>query len=183
MSLTKPSDYKGLIAISQNRYDDEKLQLFLDELEGQCLTDLLGCDLYALFVADLVLGVPQSARFLAIYNIISIDVEGFSVGDWYYDYYNFYCSNKQNRSRGMLAMLKGFMFFEYVRIQQQTNSSIGTNKSVGVASELVSPPNTSAITNYNKSILDYWNIQYYIKENSDTYPEFNGLTKESISLI
>ncbi|GAG46870.1 unnamed protein product, partial [marine sediment metagenome] len=71
----------------------------------------------------------------------------------------------------------------YTRDQPQTNSSIGTSTSKGVASDLVAPINTTAIKNYNLSILDYWNIQYYICENSSVYPEYNGIKKQPTGIV
>lgn len=186
MSLTIPSDYKGSVSIAQNKNDRVKLQEYLDEKEPEYLTDLLGCELYDLFVSDLDIdNKPQTQRFIDIYNAICDDLEGvcFIAIDWYEDYLNCYCSNRQNRSKGIISMLKGFMYFEYVRDQQVVNSSVGPNKSVGVASELVNNSSTSINKNYNKSIVDYWNIQYFIKINPDIYPEFNGITKQSISVI
>jgi hypothetical protein len=185
MSLTKPSDYNGRVAITQNKFDASDLQIYLDNLEADYLQDLLGCDLYDLFVADLdVDNLPQTQRFIDIYNKFCNDIStSFYPGQWYFDYYNLYCLNKQNKSRGMLKMLEGFMYFEYVRDQDKLNSSIGVSKSKGVASNMVAPTNTNVIREYNKSLLDYWNIQYYICDNSDVYPEYNGIIKESISLI
>ena len=147
--------------------------------------DLLGCDLYDLFVADLDgNGVPQTARFTAIYDAFCIDIEGTSFNfKWSYDYYNYYCQNRQNKSRGILAMLRGFMFFEYTRDQPQLNSSIGTSTSKGVASDLKTPNQTALKKQYNKSILDYWNIQFFICENESDYPEYNGLRKGSVTII
>lgn len=186
MSLTKPSDYKGTVNIAQDKYDRAALQDYLDELESSYLEDLLGCDLYALFVADLdVNNVPQTARFLTIYNKFCFDIDNCCFIDqlWLFNYTNYYCNNGQNKSRGMVEMLKGFLYFDYIRDQQITNSSIGANKSKGVASDLVSNKSTAMVRAYNKSILDYWNIQYYLKDNEDVYPEFNGIIKESISIL
>ena len=51
-------------------------QNYLDKYEKYFLVHLLGADLYALFIADLVAGVPQTARFLDIYNPFEIDDGG-----------------------------------------------------------------------------------------------------------
>lgn len=188
MSFTKSSDYKGINNISQNKYDSAYLQDYIDELEKEYLTDLLGCDLYALLIADLDIdGIPQTARFTALYEAICVDIESVYYGGdnswWYSEYYQHYCGNKQNRSRGMVEMLKSFIYAEYVREQANTNSSIGLSKSKGVASDMVRLDASAIRRNFNKGMNDYWNIQYYICENSATYPEYNGLRREKVSVL
>ena len=53
MSLTTQTDYKGTVRISQNGLDGDILQDYLDEKEPMYLKDLLGCDLYDLYVSYL----------------------------------------------------------------------------------------------------------------------------------
>ncbi len=187
MSLTKPSDYKGTVAISKNKYDKADLQLYLDELEPEYLKDLLGCDLYDAFVADLALapvGQPTAQRFIDIYNAFCIDIDTICYTyDWYNTYYAYYSLNSQNRSRGIKEMLKGFMYLEYVRDQEKTNSSVGVSKSKGVASDLIGANKAGLKKAYNKSIKDYWNIQYFICQDLTTYPEYNGIRKQGLSII
>lgn len=185
MSLTKPSDYKGSVKIAQNDFDTDFLQDYLDEKEPDYLRDLLGCELYDLFVADLINGIPQTQRFIDIYNAFCNDIDSICFIDpiWNAWFIESFCFNEQNRSRGVMEMLKGFMYFEYVRDQPIANSSVGPNVSVGIASDLV-PLNSTAIKKaYNKSIKDYWNIQFFIQDNETDYPEFNGVIKRSISIL
>ena len=185
MSLTKPSEYNGTVTITKNKYDQADLQDYLDELEPLYLKDLLGCELYELFIADLDGdGVPQTERFTKIYDAFCYDLNNiwYPYG-WNKLHYNYYILNQQNRSRGIIAMLKGFMFFEYTRDQAKLNSSIGTSTSDGVASTLRTALNTSAVKNYNKALVDYWNIQYYICKNSEIYPEYEGVFKYATGLI
>lgn len=167
MSLTKPSDYKGSVRISQNGLDKSILQDYLTEKESEYLRELLGCELYDLYVADSVDGVPQNTPYTTIFNPLCLPS-----GD---------C--KQGRSRGIKDMLIGFMYFEYVRDQHQINSSIGVSKSIGVASELLNPDNTMVKRIYNKSIIDYQVIQYYICQNIGDFPTYNGVKKEAISIL
>ena len=185
MSLTKPKEYKGKVSIAQDKLTSAALQTYLDDSEPEYLTDLLGCELYDLFVADLDgNNIPQSPRFTAIYDAFCFDIDTVCIMEpWYIDYFPMYAINNQNKSRGMLAMLRGFMFFEYTRDQPQVNSSIGTSTSKGVASDLIAPTHTVLVREYNKSLVDYWNIQYFIRQDTDTYPEYNGLIKRSISII
>lgn len=189
MSLLTATDFTGIFAVSQNKYDSAKLQLYIDQLEESYLEELMGCDLYALYKADLdVNNIPQTQRFIDIFNKFCYDTQ-YCVKDCEPNYFDYplyflnYCFNYQNKSRGIKDMLRGFMFAEYTRDQQITNSSIGANKSTGVASSLVANSAQAIRRHYNDSIKDYWNIQYYIVENESTYPEFKGVKKEYISIL
>lgn len=190
MSILAPSDFTGTVAIAQNQNDSAKLQQYIDEWEDILTDDLLGCELGDLFRTDFAsvpAGEPTAQRFKDIYDKFCNDIDTPSVYySWSccYEYYHLYCINMQNKSRGMKEMLKGLIYLLYVRDQPNVNNSIGTSKSKGVASELV--PATQLTLPYNRSINDYWNIQYFIvKEEADngTYPEFNGIKKGVISII
>jgi len=167
MSLTTQTDYKGTVRISQNGLDGDILQDYLDEKEPMYLKDLLGCDLYDLYVADLdVNEIPQTAPYTTIFNPICNDDD---------------CDQK--RSRGIKEMLKGFMYFEYVRDQHQINSSIGVSRSKGVASDMILPGSSIINKPYNLAVKDYQAIQYYICQNMTDFPTYEGLKKEAISII
>ena len=61
----------GEYTIPQDCYSD--IQPYLDKYEKKYLIELLGCDLYALFIADLVAGVPQTQIYIDIFNEICED--------------------------------------------------------------------------------------------------------------
>lgn len=187
MSILVPSDFIGKVAITQNDIDTVKLQVYIDELEVQYLDDLLGCELSTLLIADLALpitGEPTAQRFKDIFNKFCIDISGFVFSSpWHHEFFEFFVEHRQNRSRGIKEMLKGFIYYEYVRDQQQINSSIGITKSKGIASDLVSSVNNGIAFRYNDSIVDYWNIQFFINENLSVYSEYNGLRKQATGIV
>lgn len=184
MSILAPSDFKGSVSIAQNKFDTSDLQLYIDEWENELIDNLLGCELADLFRADLVDNVPQTQRFIDIFNPFCEDIESQTLHlHWpSHVFFQFHVhGGAQNRSRGMKEMLKGLIYLLYVRDQPRINSSIGTTDSKGVASVLV--PSTTLVLPYNRSINDYWNIQFFIVEDEDTYPEFEGIRKDAISVI
>ena len=74
MSIVVNTDFKGEYNVSKNCYD--QLDTYIEKYEKKYLTKLLGAELYALFIADLTVTdpqVPQTQRFLDIFNDFSID--------------------------------------------------------------------------------------------------------------
>ena len=184
MSFLKQSDFKGPLKISKNDLSD--IQDYLDVFENEYLTDLLGCDLFDQFIADLDINlVPQTARFISIYNAFCIDLDFSCNINRHYnpEFIDCICLTDRNKSRGIFEMLKGFMFFEFVRDSDKGHSSIGTTKAKPSASRLVKPSATGIIRAYNHSLKDYWNIQYFISQDEDLYPEYNGIIKTPIGIL
>ena len=167
MSITNTTDYINRFGISQNKYDTNDLQAYIEDFEKQYLIDLLGKDLYDLFIADLVGGVPQDARFLAIYNEIYLSNDSA-------------CKNESTISRGMPEMLKSFVFFEYTREQQIKNTITGNVKASNENSVIVANSASRMMKLYNKGVDSYSVIAEYIVDNEATYPEYDGTLKEYI---
>jgi len=153
----------GKFKTAINAYDG--VDSFITQYEKNYLYDLLGVELADLFIANLTNKVPVAARFLALYNVIELDV---------------YC---RLRSAGMKDMLLGFIYFEYQRKQSVTPTITGNVRSLGENSTNISPDYSPLYLNYNSSISTYQIIQYYIGENSIDYPEYNGVSKQKTSII
>ena len=187
MSILVPSDFVGKVAITQDDITAVKIQRYIDELEVQYLDDLLGCELSTLLIADLALppaGEPTAQRFKDIFDKFCIDITGLVFPfPWSHDFFEFFVEHRQNRSRGIKEMLKGFIYFEYVRDQPIINSSVGMTRSKGVASDVIGSLNNGIVFGFNNALKDYWNIQFFINENLTTYSEFNGIRKEPTGII
>ena len=175
MSFLQPSDFTGLVEQSVNEFTTDKLQNYIDYHEPRYLTDLLGCDLYADFVADLLptpavpTSVPQDAKFTAIFDAFCIDED--------------YDSGCQHVSEGIKQMLKYFVWFEYARDNQYTLAITGATKNTFSNSELLSVVHTRAVQNYNLGIKTYHAIQWYIDDenpNDYDYDKFNGVPKKKM---
>jgi hypothetical protein len=169
MSLTAPSDYIGQFKIPVNQFTTTDLQSYIDKYEKKYLTDLLGVELYDLFIADIVSNVPVTAIYLAIYNAFAEDD---TVG-----------SGCQHRSEGMKEMIKGFVYFHFTRdlySQSQMNGKVKNEFSNSTQARMLE---TNMNDNFNESVKTYKQIQWYIDDNLTLYPTFNGFDKEYISWL
>ena len=73
MFLT-PSDFTGFYQISNGATaQNDNIEAYIASTEPKFLRDLLGNTLYELFVADLVANVPQTQRFIDIFDEFYID--------------------------------------------------------------------------------------------------------------
>jgi len=113
--------------------------------------------------------VPQSARFLQIYNEFCIDDPNLCDSVW--------------KSEGMIEMLKGFVYFHYIRDYQYLTTSVGTKVNNNeVTRETNSFEMLAEVSQrFNSSQKTYWSIRQYIIDNENaTYPEFNGRKIEAL---
>ena len=150
-----PADFgSGEYKVPQNCFDS--IQNYLDKYEKLYLTKLLGAELYDLFIADLVSGVPQTAKYLSIFNEFRID------------------ENKCIRiSEGIKEMLMQFCYFHIIR-------DLGVKKGIGGVGGYKTEISESRYDGFN--IVEALNegvdnaraIQWYICDNDVDYPEYNG---------
>lgn len=164
--LITQTDFTGIESISTNDYTSSELTESIDVETEEVLKDLLGVELFDLLKADLVNDVPQSARFLAIYNAM------------YYDYCGI-----EVRSRGMKAMLVSLCNFYFVRYQNIKNTLSGSQSNVSSNSTESMGGRSKISAEYNTGLYDYDVIRQFIINDSTTYPEFKGIEKKSVSLI
>ena len=164
--ILQPSDFIGKYKIVKNGYTQSDLQDFIDIYESQYLKKLLGCELYALFIADLVSGVPQTPIYLTIFNPICED-------------YN--CSIIE--SNGMKEMLKALIYFEYGRDSDNDITMSGNTRSSSDNSTKPTQITAGLYKFYNRGINSYCGIQELIHRNSTDYPTYNGQTLGYASFI
>ena len=160
-----------------------QLQSYIDRYEKRYLQDLLGCELSELFIDDLADGVPTDPIYLALFNEICIDLRTGFFNSYYWATGLCYCQPKRIISRGIKEMLKGFIFFQYMRDFPNQRDITGINHVDSENSNMVDFAQWGIPEFYNESIEDYNNIQYFIYENKDTYDVFNGVSKKKIGLI
>jgi hypothetical protein len=143
-------------------YDQAKLLNYIQIYEERYLIDLLGARLYDEFILDLDNNnYPESPNFQKIFDPFHYDnaSTGFFTRD------NLY--NKVVISSGILEMLKGFIYFEYVKDSANQMTSNGQ----------VIPQNENSLTAttlYNMMYTRYWEalktyraIQWYIITNQN----------------
>jgi hypothetical protein len=171
MQIISLQDFEsGKFAISTNQYTTADLVKYGDTYELNYLEDLLGVELAKLLLADLVNGVPQTQRFIDIFNRISMDYEQSGDG----------CVL---RSEGIPAILIGFVWCEFVKDQNAKNTIAGTTQNEQEVSKVMSFRNAQFIERYNTTLNSYTSLQIYIAENITVYPEFNGMMKRPKTII
>ncbi len=176
------SDFDKFYKIATNDFDEEDLEQCIIDNEKKYLKQLLGVSLYALFEADLTGGTtppPTTQKYLTIYNPLEFDNTNGGI------YTGGILSsgievNKINISEGMIAMLKGFIYFEYQRFQFVKASPVGSVENSNENSKVLTGYKAANIQRYNKAVESYKAIQTYIRQHSSDYPEFNGVPKDII---
>lgn len=163
--LISSADFTGDNDIATDVYTDAELDAFIDLYEAKLLYQLLGIELYDLFIADLDNGVPQTAKYLTIYNAFVKEI-----------------NDKMVTSDGMKVMLVKWVFFHYVRTQPQTNTIQGNTEAQGAINKPSAMSYTTMVIDYNKMIDTFKAIQTYIESVKDAdYPTFKGVCKDYMS--
>ncbi len=171
--LNITTDFTGTAQLQFDTQTEAKFDVIRDEREAEYIYQLLGAELGKLFIADLdANGVPLTARFTAIYDAFVEDIGTTS-------FYNWPGMESIAESKGIKYFLKNIIWFYFARNNQMLVTA-GGNKSA--ASQNSEPNNDSfALARmYNKSIDTAHAIQWYIYDNSATYPEYNGQFLEYI---
>jgi hypothetical protein len=161
LNITYSDFGKGKYELHKGMYEQQKINEYIDKYERLYLINLLGGDLFTLFVADLVAGVPVSPEYLSIYNAFVYDEN--------------YCGVVI--SDGMIEMIKGFIYFEYLKDQVNQVWVSGVVAPTGENSNNISTINQQIYTRYNDAVRIYRAIQRYICDNSQNYLDFNGVDK------
>lgn len=153
--LIVKADFTGKFGVGKTNFD--KLDAYIARYEKKHLRKLLGVELYDLFETDVTdNGVNNlTARFDAIYDPIIQD-DGDDVIE----------------NNGMKQMVLGLVWFDFVR---EFKIKI-THEGAVVNDEEVAQNVDSAFMyqRYNEAVEDWKVIQWYIDDNSSTYPEYNG---------
>lgn len=169
MALITLDNFTGLYSVAKNRHNEDDLETFIDTYEQERLQELLGCELFTLFEADLdasVPQVPQNSPFTEIYEPFCIDDDCGIV-----------------RSYGMVDMVTAFIYFEWVKRMSYLNTSGGTVVADSENSNHANQTSASIYMLYNRAIKSYQAIQHFICENESDYPTFKGISKEKAGWI
>ena len=161
MSYTTPNDYKGRFAITQHATNIQKIQDYINDVEPKIMNELLGVELYALFVQGYE---DEEEIYTKLYN------EFFE---------NLPCGLIE--SKGIIDMLKGFVYWNYYAEDYASVSAVGNTVKDGENSTRASDIEANLYTRYNTSVKTYQAIQTYILANLDVYPTFKGVHKQLIN--
>jgi len=168
------SDLKGRWNVSLNKYGEDDLELYIQSFEKEILTDLLGCELYALFIADCVADadgrlIPVSPEYIIIYEEICDTLSLISP-----------CCDSGKMSYGMTDMLKSIIRFYWLRDQKYKQTVSGTSVMDSENSVVIKSLHYGLTKQYNRGVESYQSIQCYIINNESTYPTYSG-NKKSLS--
>ena len=160
LNITYSDFGKGKYELHSGMYEQTKIDSYIDKYEKQYLIKLLGVELYKLFIADLVAGVPQTTKYLDLYNPFEYD----DATCWI------------TISEGMVDMVKGFIYFQYLKDQTNQVAVSGNIRPLGENSENVSTLNSMIYTRYNESVKTFKAIQRFICDNNSNYLDYNGIS-------
>lgn len=149
------TDFIGRWKIAQSGETTKDLNEFISKYEQFYLVQLLGKELFDLFAADLIDKVPQTQRFIDIFEEFYRDEES--------------CVY---HSQGMKAMVLGFVYFHYVRAQRIANTTQGNVISMVETSENHSSF-SGLVSRFNESVDTLNAIQWFIQDNESDYSEEN----------
>lgn len=162
--LIKSSDFTGKYAIAQTSYSS--IDSYIAMYEVKYLTELLGSELFELFKTDFKSvspNAPQLDIYKNIYNVISKDDPGLC--------------NELRYSEGMKIMLLGFVYWEYMKEDKFKPTPSGVVVGQSEVNREAGFTENNIYEKYNNAVKSYCTIQWYIRNNSESYPTFNGIRK------
>ena len=160
MSIIQVTDFAtGKYVIPTNPLQDTDLQTYIDDAQRVYLPMLFGVELYDLFIADLVANVPQATRFIKVFDPFQDQTNGIlTISD------------------GMKEMLKGFVYYIYLRDLVNRATTTGLTRVLHENSENVNAVWYDLNRRYNEAVETYKIIQHYMTiTNSTEYTEYNGV--------
>jgi hypothetical protein len=163
MIILSLSDFdNGKFELSTGMYTQNNLQQYIDKYEKRYLLDLLGADLGTLFIQDVISGggTPTQQNFIDIFDPIAIDY-----------------GVELITSDGIKEMLKGFIYYEYLKDQISQVTTVGMVTPKGENSEKVNTLFTQLYTRYNDAARSYKGVQNYIWTRRGDYSGYNGRIK------
>jgi hypothetical protein len=163
MNIINISDFqtKGKFELHTGMFDNPRVQEYIDKYEKKYLINLFGVALYMEFELDLILGTgtPTELRFVKVFEPFAIDRCGSVI-----------------YSEGIKEMLKGFIYYEYVKDLTNQMSSIGNVVPVGENSENGTTLYSMMFNRYNEAAANYKAIQYWISFNNDAAYNYDGFS-------
>jgi hypothetical protein len=169
MIILQISDFEnGKFEIHTGMYAQTNIQEYIDKYEKRYLIDLLGATLGSDFISDVQAGsgTPTIQKYVDIFNPIEIDY-----------------SLEIIQSDGIKEMLKGFIYYEYVKDLVTQMTAVGMVTPKGENSERVNTLFTQMYTRYNDACRSYKGVQKYIWTRRGDYDEFNGRAKQFITWL
>lgn len=160
MSILSTGDFSsGKYYIPINTKQTINLQTCIDLVESNYLVQLMGVELYDLFIADLVNDVPVTPKYLKIFEP-----------------FNDQTNDCLTISDGMKEMLRGFVYYTYLSNYSSRASTTGLSIADTENSTTVSAVKFNLNQSYNEAVTTYKVIQnYMVNVSPSDYEEFEGV--------
>lgn len=169
----------GKFELSSGVYDQNRIADYIGRYERQYLIELFGAELYNDYIAQLDLsGVSTEQRFIELEQPFAMDISAFNVIGT--------AGNNVGRdarriiiSNGLDDMLRGFIYFEYLKDSISTTTPVGVVQPYGENSKTPNTLHIQIYTRYNESVRTYRAIQDRIIANPNDfdYSKSNGVSK------
>lgn len=160
MYYLTPIDFKGKFELHTGMYASANIQEYIDRYEPLYLMQLFGAKMYDDYVSDMgVLNIPMSPNYEFLFN----------------PFHENYAFNQLIVSQGIIDMLKGFVYFEYLKDLTNQMTVNGNVRPVGENSADVSTLYSMMYARYNESVRTFRAIQRHIVNN------FNAPTGQIVS--
>ena len=139
-------DFDGQFEMPSNSYTDGQIDMYIEDVQEEQLTDLLGYDLYNEFMT--ALDATPDVKWTNLRD-----------GDTYQD------GEYLRKFKGIKEMLKYFTYFEYMRSLRIEARETGFRLPDGTNSDEAGNLGTVRLKRmYNKGIAIYQDAYFYIKE-------------------
>lgn len=171
MSIIDETYFVGELSLpTDNAGKVNKLQVYIDRAQKKYLIDVLGYELYALFIAELP--TPSSQRFTDI-------LEGADFTNTITGLEDHWDGLTNTELQSLLAY---FTYYQFLKSNQRGETGNGTTSNLFENSEKV-----SSIFNqqqaYNLGVEQYKKLRDYLLTNSDTYTEWQYIEIEKLSIL
>jgi len=146
------------------------MQEVIDDVECEYLPQLLGVELYVLFMADLdPQGVPQAQKYKDIYNKFQVQIDDCG-------------TNRIYQSLGLKKILKAIVYYLYQRDTYTRATDNGPKRTRSENSDPIRKVDHDIFSRWNRAVKWWTAIQYRMEtEDPDNYPEYDGKPLELVN--
>ena len=169
VKIIQESDFVGDVEIPVGEWTEDKLNLYIDQVQEDILTSLLGWTLYQELESNLNVH-PFQAKWANL-----IDGDTYTSGEITFKF------------KGLTEMLKHFVFFYYMRDNEMENTQIGVVINSATNADRVTPVTSNLLRrHWNKGIKIYNDACSYItitNEPGEVYADFHFTQRDNISIV
>lgn len=164
MAIVTTTDFVNKFELTLTDFNTAKLTAYIDRYETITLIELMGKELYDLYVIGIAGADPI---YETLRDPFTIQLTSGQILD----------------SRGLIDMLTGMIYFYYSRDINTQVTSNGNVISKGENSDKASAFQANVQSRWSESKKTYLAIQDYINEYSTVYPSFLGYKPQNLQVF